>query len=118
ETLAFVARRASSGPVALVAAIASSCERHALDGLPEIVLGGLREEHAHALLERLVAGPLAGQVRDRIVAETRGNPNALLEALRGVTPDELAGGFGLPFPPGPARRRAAPLPPRPESLPA
>ena len=35
-------------------------------------------------------------MRDRIVAETRGNPRALLELARGLTPEELAGGFGLP----------------------
>jgi hypothetical protein len=29
-------------------------------------------------------------------AETRGNPLALLELSRGLTPAELAGGFGLP----------------------
>ena len=43
-----------------------------------------------------VAGPLDERVRDRIVAETRGNPLALLELPRGLTPAELAGGFGLP----------------------
>jgi hypothetical protein len=57
-------------------------------------------------------------VRDRIVAETRGNPLALLELPRGRTPAELAGGFGLPG--GPAvpgrveqsfREWLAPLPP-------
>ena len=42
-----------------------------------------------------MAGPLDERVRDRIVAETRGNPLALLELPRGRTPAELAGGFGL-----------------------
>ena len=41
-------------------------------------------------------GRLDEHVRDRIIAETRGNPLALLELPRGLTPAELAGGFGLP----------------------
>ena len=48
------------------------------------------------LLDSALAGPLDARVRDRIVAETRGNPLALLELPRGLTPAELAGGFGLP----------------------
>ena len=48
------------------------------------------------LLDSVVPGGLDGQVRERIVAETRGNPLALLELPRGLTPSELAGGFGLP----------------------
>ena len=44
--------------------------------------------------------PLDERVRERIVAETRGNPLALLELPRGLTPAELAGGFGLPDAPG------------------
>src|SRR5262249_19479618 len=51
---------------------------------------------ARALLDSALAGPLDARVRDLIVAETRGNPLALLELPRGLTPAELAGGFGLP----------------------
>ena len=57
---------------------------------------GLRDGDARALLDSVLAGPLDARVRDRIVAETRGNPLALLELPRGLTPAELAGGFGLP----------------------
>jgi DNA-binding CsgD family transcriptional regulator len=67
-----------------------------LDGLPELSLSGLTEADARMLLEAGVPGGLDDQVRDRIVAETRGNPLALLELPRGLTPAELAGGFGLP----------------------
>jgi hypothetical protein len=56
----------------------------------------LRDDHARALLDSAVAGPLDARVRDLIVAETRGNPLALLELPRGLTPAGLAGGFGLP----------------------
>ena len=58
----------------------------------------------------MIAGPLDERVRDRIVAETRGNPLALLELPRGLTPAELAGGFGLPDAPralGPHRGEAS-----------
>src|SRR6185437_15721066 len=63
-------------------------------GLPVLVIEGLREDDARALLDSVLAGPLDARVRDRIVAETRGNPLALLELPRGLTPAELAGGFG------------------------
>jgi DNA-binding CsgD family transcriptional regulator len=71
----------------------------------------------------MIAGPLDVRVRDRIVAETRGNPQALLELLRGLTPAELAGGFGLPDVPAlpgrleeSFRRRLTPLPPQTRRL--
>ena len=67
-----------------------------LAGLPELVIEGLREDDARALLDSVLTGPLDARVRDLIVAETRGNPLALLELPRGLTPAELAGGFGLP----------------------
>jgi DNA-binding CsgD family transcriptional regulator len=67
-----------------------------LAGLPELKVGGLGDEDARALLEEALPGPLDVRVRDLIVAETRGNPLALLELPRGLSPTELAGGFGLP----------------------
>jgi hypothetical protein len=67
-----------------------------LAGLPELAVEGLRDDDARALLDSALAGPLDERVRDLIVAETRGNPLALLELPRGLSPAELAGGFGLP----------------------
>ena len=64
--------------------------------MPELVVEGLGEGDARALLDSVLTGPLDERVRDRIVAETGGNPLALLELVRGLTPAELAGGFGLP----------------------
>ena len=64
--------------------------------MPEVVVEGLGYDDARALLESVVAGPLDDRVRDRIIAETAGNPLALLELPRGRNPTELAGGFGLP----------------------
>ena len=63
---------------------------------PELAVGGLAEANARALLDSALAGPLDARVRDQIVAEAEGNPLALLELPRGMTPAELAGGFGLP----------------------
>jgi DNA-binding CsgD family transcriptional regulator len=94
QALGFVARRLAAEPVGLVfAAAAPSAE---LAGLPELVVEGLREQDARALLDSALAGPVDARVRDLIVAETRGNPLALLELPRGLSPAELAGGFGLP----------------------
>ena len=94
QTLGFVARRLAAEPVALV--FAARDPGADLAGQPELVIEGLRADHARALLDSALAGPLDARVRDLIVAETRGNPLALLELPRGLTPAELAGGFGLP----------------------
>src|SRR5580692_5175178 len=94
QALGFVARRLAADPVGLVfAARVTGAE---LAGLPELAVEGLGEEDARALLDSALTGPLDARVRDLIVAETRGNPLALLELPRGVAPAELAGGFGLP----------------------
>jgi hypothetical protein len=117
QALAFVARRLGAESVGLVFALRGpGGERH-LEGLPELALGGLDDRDAHELLATVVTGPLDERVRDRIVAETRGNPLALLELPRGRTPAELAGGFGLSDEPALSERieqrfreRQAPLP--------
>ena len=67
-----------------------------LAGLPEMVVRGLRDGDARALLDAVTPGRLDERVRDRIIAETRGNPLALLELPRGLSAAELAGGFGRP----------------------
>ncbi len=71
---------------------------------------GLRDGDARALLGSAVRVPLDERVRERLVAETRGNPLALLELPRGLTPGELAGGFGLPDAPGLSGRIEEQLP--------
>jgi DNA-binding CsgD family transcriptional regulator len=82
--------------VALVFAVREPSEGFELAGLPELVVRGLAHGEARDLLDSVIVGPVDERVRDRIVAETRGNPLALLELPRGLTPAELAGGFGLP----------------------
>ena len=96
QALAFVARRLGGESVGLVLAVREpGGERH-FEGLPELAVSGLGDSDALELLRTVVAGPLDEQVRSRIVAETRGNPLALIELpRRGRTLVELAGGFGM-----------------------
>jgi DNA-binding CsgD family transcriptional regulator len=94
QMLAFVARRLAAEPVGLV--FGARGRSRELEGLPELAVHGLRDRDARALLDSVVPGPMDAAVRDRLVAETRGNPLALVELPRGLTPAELAGGFGLP----------------------
>ena len=96
QTLAFVARRLKAGPVALVLAVRDADGEDAFAGLPTLELRGLGDGDALALLESAIPGPVDRRVLACMVAETRGNPLALMELPRGLTPAELAGGFGLP----------------------
>ena len=94
RTLAFVARRLLAEKIALVFAMRDLGE--ALAGLPDLQVGPLSRRDARALLESVLPARLDERVEERIVAETRGNPLALLELPRGLSPTQLAGGFGLP----------------------
>jgi len=94
QALAFVARRLAAEPVGLV--FAARVPGDEMAGLPQLAVEGLPEGDARALLDSALTGPMDARIRDRIIAETRGNPLALLELPRGLTPAELAGGFGLP----------------------
>ena len=97
QVLGFVARRLLAEPMALVfAGRGEPGEELELGNLPVMVVGGLNDSDARALLDSVVPGRLDERVRDRIVAETRGNPLALMELPLGLTAAELAGGFGLP----------------------
>jgi DNA-binding CsgD family transcriptional regulator len=93
QVLAFVARRLLADPVGLLFAARDPGEQ--LGGLPDLEVRGLQDADARGLLRLVVGVRLDEQVRDRIVAETRGNPLALLELPRGLSPAQLAGGFGL-----------------------
>jgi DNA-binding CsgD family transcriptional regulator len=98
QALVFVARRLLAESIALVFATRDAGAE--LVGLPKLTVEGLPSDDARALLGSAVRVPLDERVRERIVAETRGNPLALLELPRGLTPAELAGGFGLLDAPG------------------
>ncbi len=94
QVLAFVARRLLAERVAMVFA-AREPAGDVLPDLPELRVEGLPADDARSLLESVVPGRVDARVRDRILAETRGNPLALLELPRGLSPAELAGGFAL-----------------------
>jgi DNA-binding CsgD family transcriptional regulator len=94
QVLAFVARRLGAESVGLV--FATRVVGDDLSGLPGLAVGGLRRADARALLDAVLTGPIDERVRDQIVAETGGNPLALLELPGGLTPADVAGGFGLP----------------------
>ena len=117
QALAFAARRLLAEPVALVFAVREPSEEQQWSGLPPLTVGGLSSGDARALLESVTPGRLDKWVRDRIVAETRGNPLALLELPQGLSAAELAGGFGLPDTPTLASRIERSFLRRFESLP-
>ncbi|HEY0496405.1 MAG TPA: ATP-binding protein, partial [Kutzneria sp.] len=92
--LTFVARRLDAESVALVFAARTPGDEQLLGGLPELRVDGLADGDARALLDSVLPGPVDARVRDRIVAETQGNPLALLELPRGLSQAELAFGVG------------------------
>ena len=115
QALEFVSRRLLAESVAMVFAVREPSED--FSGLPELLVEGLGNAEASELLASVIRGPLDERVRERIVAETRGNPLALVELPRGLAPGELAGGFGLLDAPALSgrieesfRRRLRPLP--------
>ena len=101
QALAFVARHLLAERVAMVFSVREPSKYEELTGSPELVVTALSDADASALPGSVVPGRLDQRMRDRIVAETRGNPLALLELPRGLTAAELAGGFG--------RREVSPL---------
>jgi DNA-binding CsgD family transcriptional regulator len=94
--LAFVARRLGADSVGLVFAVREPGEVDDLARLPDLRLAGLSDAEARELLASVLDGPLDERVRRRILAEARGNPLAVLELSRELSPARLAGGFGLP----------------------
>jgi DNA-binding CsgD family transcriptional regulator len=96
QVLGFVGRRLLAESVLLLFAVRGTTDEGLFPGLPALTLEGLPDEDARALLTAEIPGHLDEQVRDRIIAETRGNPLGLLELPRGMSQAELAGGFGVP----------------------
>ena len=93
QTLAFVTRRLLAEPVGIV--FATRDPSPALEHMAGLEIRGVRNGDARALLDSVMRPTLDDRVRDRLVAEARGNPLALLELPRGLTGPQLAGGFGL-----------------------
>lgn len=94
QILAFVARRLGAEPVGVV--FATRRPGPELTGIPELHIAGLPDPDAHELLTIALDGPVDARVRQRLIAEARGNPLALLELPRSLSRAELAGGFGPP----------------------
>jgi DNA-binding CsgD family transcriptional regulator len=97
--LTFVARRLLADPVAILFAVRERDDRDGgLEGLPQLQVAGLTDLGAHALLEAAVSERLDRRVREQLIAGTSGNPLALLEVARELTPEQLAGRAPLPAP--------------------
>ncbi|MDT4929851.1 MAG: hypothetical protein QOF92_2718, partial [Pseudonocardiales bacterium] len=94
QALAFAARRLDAESVAVIFGTRDLTETGNLAGIQQLALAGLPDADARALLASIIPGRLDQRVRDRIIAESGGNPLALLELPHGVTAAELAGGFG------------------------
>ncbi|MHA3703911.1 AAA family ATPase, partial [Jatrophihabitans sp. YIM 134969] len=93
RAFAFLARRVAGTPVAVV--FASRAPSPDLRGVPELVVGGLAPPAAGTVFDAALTGRIDPVVRQQVLHEARGNPLALLELPRGVTPSDLAGGYGL-----------------------
>ena len=96
QVLEVAGRRLLADSVLLLLGVRETDEERLFSGLPELTVHGLEADDARQLLAAAVPGPLDDGVRDRLVAETRGNPLALLELVRETSEAELAGGFGIP----------------------
>jgi DNA-binding CsgD family transcriptional regulator/tetratricopeptide (TPR) repeat protein len=94
EVMTFVARRLLAEAVVMLLATREGSDL--FSGVPELALEGLRAPDARMLLVSVIPGRLDERVADLLLAETRGNPLALLELPRGLTATHLAGGFALP----------------------
>lgn len=91
DVLAFVARRLSGTPIALVIAT----HEDSFAGLPEVRLAGMAQADARDLFRSALRAPIDDAVAARIVAETDGHPGALVQGALRVSPIEMAGGYGV-----------------------
>ena len=96
QVLEFVGRRLLAESVGILFAVREPADERLFRGMPDLPLDGLTGDDAQALLAAAVPGHLDEQIRDRLVAETRGNPLALLELVNRTSTAELAGGFAVP----------------------
>jgi DNA-binding CsgD family transcriptional regulator len=124
DVLAFVARRLLADRVVMLFAVRETAQPDPwMPGLPELRIAGLPKRAAGRLLEAVSGEPLDADVGEHIVTETGGNPLALLELGRELTPAQLVGRSPLPEPLPPGRRledqfrrRVRSLPPETQAL--
>jgi DNA-binding CsgD family transcriptional regulator len=93
QAIAFVARRLDAEGVALI--LVMRVVDHDFSDRPQLIVGGLGDDDAREILRHAVPGAIDRRVRDQLIAEARGNPLALQELPRGLSPAEIAGGFAL-----------------------
>src|SRR5690606_21572479 len=93
QALAFVARRLEAERIAVLLAMRTVADPFA--GLPQLSVEGLGDSDARELIRLAVPGPIDPRIRDQLIAEAHGNPLALQELPRGLSPAEIAGGFAL-----------------------
>ena len=118
QILGFVARRLLAEPIALVCAARAGIGDHVLAGLPELPIGGLRDEDARSLLLSHMPGPIDAAVCQQLITESHGNPLALIELGRVSNIADFAGGFGVAASEGVAGKIAQAYEQRLDALPA
>jgi DNA-binding CsgD family transcriptional regulator len=94
QAFAFAAGRLGSASVAFL--LGARTVPADLNGLPLLPVVALGQADARSLLRSALPDPFDEHVFERIVAEARGNPLALLELPRGFASAERAGGFAHP----------------------
>jgi DNA-binding CsgD family transcriptional regulator len=98
QVLGFVARRLHADRVGLIAGVGEPAAQQVFEQLASITVDGLPDAEARELLSSVAGGALNAQVVDRILADTRNNPLALVELGTQYTADQLSGRAGRPEP--------------------
>jgi DNA-binding CsgD family transcriptional regulator len=99
DALSFVARRLLADRVGMLFAVRETTEPDVrLHALPGLRIAGLPAPDAYGLLQASISRPIDAAVGERIVADTGGNPLAVVEAARELTPEQLDGRAPLPEP--------------------
>ena len=98
QVLGFVARRLYADRVGLIAGVGEPAAQQVFEQLPTITVDGLPDAEARELLSSVAGGALNAQAVDRILADTRNNPLALVELGTQYTADQLSGRAVLPEP--------------------
>jgi len=93
QVLTFVARRLKADSVVVVVAQRHHEPLGQLAGLPELTLEPISDASARTLFATAMPGRIDHAILARIIAEARGNPQAILESVDGISPAEFSGGL-------------------------